>query len=126
MGYYVRAFCTSGRAPAISDLIAWLDECGFEAKAVMDNPNDGGSPDWQSFELLSDADKMPIPVECNRNTGEDSLARAEVWEFLDELEEVEDSPAKRTVVDHLQRLRFVVCCQLYLKRIGLAHPHRTA
>ena len=51
-------------------------------------------------------------VECNRDEGDESLAKAECQEFMDELADLEDTPAKNQVIDHLRKTRFIVSCQL--------------
>ena len=40
------------------------------------------------------------------------MAKAERQEFIDELADLEDTPAKNQVIDHLRKTRFIVSCQL--------------
>lgn len=112
MPYHVRAFCTSDAVPTIRATIDGLRAEGVEARADVDDPAELDSPDWTGFELTYKPGKRPIPVDCDRNTGDDSLAAQEVLEFLAELEDFEDSPARRKVSEHLKSTRFIVCCQL--------------
>jgi hypothetical protein len=85
---------------------------GVDYTARTDNSTELNSPTWRQFEVTYKKEKGPIVVECNRDEGIDSLARAECEEFIDEVRELEESPARTRVIEHLRKARFVVCCQL--------------
>lgn len=112
MPYHVRAFCTSDAVPTIRAALDATRAQGVQARAHVHEPAVLDSPEWVEFEFTYKPAKRPILVECDRDTGEDSLVAQEVLEFLTELEDLEDSPARRKVSEHLKSTRFIVCCQL--------------
>lgn len=112
MGYYVRAFCASDAVPTVNAVLDDLRGQGLQVTAEGVDTAQLDSPEWTEFELSYKPGNLPIPVECNRNSGEDSLASEEVSEFLEELEELDDSPSKARVTEHLKSTRFIITCQL--------------
>jgi hypothetical protein len=69
--------------------------------------------DWHQVAVSYDPGKLPILAECNRDDGTgSSLAREGVEEFLELLEELPQSDAKKRVLRHLKATRFIVGCQL--------------
>jgi len=112
MPYYVRAFCTATRPPTINAVMQCLRQRGLDCTAQVDDRSELDSPAWQQFELIYKPANGPIVVECNRDDGEDSLAKAECQEFIEEVADLEDSPEKVKVVEHLRKTRFIVSCQL--------------
>jgi hypothetical protein len=108
MPCYVRAFCTAPETPTINTVMRWLRDHCFDFSAHADKPSELDSPAWLQFEFLYKAGKKPIIVECNRDDG----ARAECAEFIEEVAELEDQPGKTAVVEHLEKTRFIICCQL--------------
>jgi hypothetical protein len=112
MSYNIRAFCTTEPVPTIRTLLTWLREAGYSAEVPGKRPAALDAPAWKSFELVYDPNKESLLVECNRNSGKRSLCAREVQEELESLEGVKDSDAKRRVVDHLSRTRFILCCRV--------------
>jgi hypothetical protein len=112
VAYIVRAICTADVVPTIGSILKWLkEEGGFpEADAPGEGPKALGSLKWKSFELVYDANKESLLVECNRNTGPRSLCAREVQGELESLDGVKQSRAKQRVKAHLEKARFVVCC----------------
>ena len=127
MAYYVRAFCTSPRVPALAEIQRWL--ATRRSKAVLDNPNhavevaqgrasssptlDLHASDWDQIAVTYKPGKLPILAECNRDDGsEDSLLRQEIGEFLELLQEAGSDAARQRVSEHLQATRFIVACQV--------------
>jgi hypothetical protein len=58
------------------------------------------------------------------HTGPDSLAAQEIGEFLDMVRDIKKYPRKRDkVVDHLERARFLVACQIPVEAFDDAGFH---
>ncbi len=113
MSYCVSAYCTADAVPTIRNLLRWLrEEAGYDAEVRGESPAALDSPKWKSFELVYDPDKESILVVCHRNTGPRSLCARDVKGELKSLEGVEDSEAKRRVIDCLNRTRFLICCRV--------------
>ena len=109
MGYYVRALCTSEVVPTLGEVQAWLKQHGSVAEI---SDADLESSVWERARLFYRRGKLPILVECNRDTGPDSLLREELEEFSEILEEVDPPPGKQTVVAHIAATKFLIACQL--------------
>jgi hypothetical protein len=105
MGYYLRAFCTSDNIPPLRTVLDWADTQGvrLEARAA-----DLATPNWEQAELLYKPDKSPIIAEANAG----DLLREEVDEFVEFLEDVDESPEKKKVLEHLEQSKAVVAAQL--------------
>jgi hypothetical protein len=114
MPYYVRAFCTATQPPTINTVMQSLRQRGSDFTAQVDDASELNSPVWGQFELIYKPGNGPIVVECNRDQGDKSLAKAECQEFVDEVMDLEDAPApaKGQVVGHLRKTRFIISCQL--------------
>jgi len=112
MGYYVRALCKAREVPSIVAIVDRLRDHGFAVEAKPRDPAELNSPHWAQFELVYEPGKLPIPVECYRDTDDDSLVPEEVSEFLDEIAEVNDSPGKIKVREHLKATHTIISCQL--------------
>ena len=63
---------------------------------------------WEQAEVVYNPERSPIVAETN--TGE--LLRDEVEEFIEFLEDVDESPEKQKVLDHLEQSKAVVAAQL--------------
>jgi hypothetical protein len=105
VGYYVRAFCTSKNLPRLGVVVAWAKERGADFRVVG---ADLDLEDWREAEIAFSARRQPLVVESE--TGE--LLKAEIEEFREFLEDVEDSPAKARVLKHLERCERVVAVQI--------------
>ena len=112
MGYHVRAFCTATETPTINTIRRSLRELGFDFTPQVDDSSELDSLAWQGFDLIYKVEKGPIVVECNRDDGDESLAKAECEEFFHEVANLDDTPAKIEVMEHLRKTRFIICCQL--------------
>jgi hypothetical protein len=123
MAYWVYAYCTTDAVPTIRSLVSWLRaKGGFpKAEARFEGPAELDAPGWEEFELVYNPKKPSVQVECNRDTGPDSLCAGQVQGELDSLEDLEDSEAKCRVADCLSRTRFIICCTV----VG-DHGHREA
>src|SRR5262249_58255497 len=103
---------TADAVPTMRTLLTWLrDEAGYAAE-VPEKPKALDSPKWKSFELVYDAAKESIVIECQRNTGKRSLCHQTAQEELNALEALPDSDAKKQVADCLTRTRFIVSCEI--------------
>jgi hypothetical protein len=105
MGYYLRAFCTSSDIPSLRAVFEWAEDQGVRLEApsaVLD------APKWQQAEVIYKSDRQPLVAE----TGAGELLREEVEEFLELLEDVDESTEKQTVLQHLQQSKAVVAAQL--------------
>src|SRR5438445_232430 len=108
MPYYVRAFCNAAQSPTINTVMESLRQRGSDFTAQVDDASELDSPAWKQFELIYKPGNGPIVVECNRDEETDSLAKAECAEFIEEVADLEDSPAKDKVIAHLRKTRFIV------------------
>lgn len=114
MPYYVRAFCTVTQPPTINAVMQSFRQRGSTFTAQVEDASELDSRAWHQFELIYKPGNGPIVVECNRDEGEDSLAKAECQEFIEEVNDLEDAPAyaRNQVIDHLRKTRFIISCQL--------------
>jgi hypothetical protein len=106
MAYYLRAFCTSSDVPPLSDVLAWVTARGVSLQS--DPPNGWG----ETTALTYEPGRAPFLVEINRNDGPESLAAQEINEFLDSLQEMKKGRKRDRVIDHLQKTKFIVACQI--------------
>jgi hypothetical protein len=123
MGYYVRAFCKAPASPSLGAIQAWLDKHApgiqfSDPNHAADEPSgsklsaaDLQTTNWTQVELVYKSGKLPIIVECNRESEPDSLVRAEAAEFSELIGQPKRSAAKRRVLDHLAETKFIVSCQ---------------
>lgn len=112
MPYYVRAFCTAAQPPTINTVMQSLRQRGSDFTAQVDVASKLDSSDWKQFELIYKPGNGPLVVECHRDDEPESLAKAECEEFVEEVADLDDSPAKDKVIEHLRKTRFIVNCQL--------------
>lgn len=113
MGYYVRAFCLARNAPTLAEMLQWLAE--REVKLSLEDQRDrdqAQSPQWHNAALTFEQGKPPILIECDRNDGDNSLARQEIQAFLDKIGAPGRSTAKRRVAAHLKGTKFIIACKL--------------
>ena len=113
MGYYVRAFCASGDPPPLRQVLDYALDKGSPVQLDPEvSASDPDDPNWEQAGLLYKDGKLPILLEVNRNDSEDSLAREEIDEFLEFLEDAPRNGNRKKVEDHLRATRFVVAAQL--------------
>jgi hypothetical protein len=74
VGYFVRAFCTTGEPPAIGDVIDFATARGSKVRLdpAVSEP-DRADPSWDQVGVLYKDGKLPILVEVDRDRsdGED-------------------------------------------------------
>jgi hypothetical protein len=105
VGYYVRAFCTSSDVPPLRAVFDWAEGRGVSLQAPSADLDARG---WEQAEVVYKPDRQPFVVDAN--TGE--LLREEVVEFVEFLEDADESPEKQNVLDHLEQSKAVVAAQL--------------
>jgi hypothetical protein len=105
VAYYLRAFCTSDEIPPLRTVLEWADDQGTHLEPRSADPDDSA---WKQAEVICKSGAQPFIAE--RNAGE--LLREEVEEFMKFLADVDESPEKQEVLDHLGRSRTVVATQL--------------
>jgi hypothetical protein len=104
MGYFLRTFCTSDELPPLQTVLVWAEAHGVS----LETTSAADGRDWEQVEVSYSPDAAPFIIEAN--TGD--LLTDEVAEFVDFLEDVDDSPEKQKVLDHLHRSKAVVAAQL--------------
>jgi hypothetical protein len=105
LAYYLRAFCTSTDIPPLRAVLDWAASQGVR----LDAPTaDLDTRAWEQAEVLYKPDKSPLVAEAN----EDDLAREEAGEFIESLEDVDESPEKQKVLEHLRQTKAIVAVQL--------------
>jgi hypothetical protein len=114
VGYYIRAFCVATLVPPLREPIEWARRRGIELEI---SPDSGAvnldDSDWERVHLFYKEGKRPLILECNRDDGSAAcLAREEVQEFLSFLLDVEASPVKRRVEQHLKETKVIISAQL--------------
>lgn len=111
MGYYVRAFCTSGDLPPLRTILESAKQQGMSVELETEHvAPDLDSPDWREAELRYKPGNQPIPVDVIRSR--DELLSDEIEEFVEFLEDAPDSAAKDKVLQHLRETKAIVATQL--------------
>jgi hypothetical protein len=110
MPFCMRAFCRDFSAPSLSDLLVWLRQ--YETPATICGGGSLGdllSTFWDDVSLCYDPAEAPLRVRCLRSTGAGSAAfAAEVADFVADVGELGDSPARSRVLDHLAATNVLV------------------
>lgn len=113
VGYYVRAFCTTGEPPAIRPILDFAKERGSVVEGVfgalgLDDTS------WEQTAVVYKTGKSPILLEINHeHSPEDgAMFREEIEEFLEFLEDTPDNSKRKRVEQHLRETRFTVAAQL--------------
>lgn len=121
MAYFFRAFCAKGEPPALPEVLRWVADRGVTLRAdLQDNTAWTETP----VSLVYEEGKPPFLAELDPNSGSESLAAQEVGEFLDMLRAIRTHPRKRDkVIDHLERTRFLVACQIPVEEFDDAGFH---
>jgi hypothetical protein len=105
MGYYLRAFCTSPDIPPLRPVFEWAESQGVRFASPSADLDASG---WQQAEVVYKSDRQPFVAE----TDADQLLREEIEEYLEFLDDVDESSDKQKVVDHLGQTKAVVAAQL--------------
>ena len=111
MGYCIRAFCASEKVPTPRALLEYAKKKGVSLALEVDGI-DIDNANWNQLEWVYKDGKLPILMECNRDTSEDGLLRKEIDEFLDFIGKPGFSLAKRRVIGHLKESKYIIACQL--------------
>jgi hypothetical protein len=101
----MRAFCTSGDVPPLRAVFNWAESRGVSLLAPSADLDARG---LEQVEVVYKPDRQPFVVDAN--TGE--LLREEIVEFVEFLEDADESPEKQNVLDHLEQSKAVVAAQL--------------
>ena len=110
MAFCMRAFCRDFAAPSLSELLIWLKQ--YEAPATLFGG--GPAPDmlssfWEEARLSYDAREAPLTVRCLRAAGPGSTAFSEeLADFVADVGECPDSPARARVLEQLAATRLLV------------------
>ena len=120
MPFSHRIFCRDVTMPSLSELLVWLRQHEFEvtpagARSVGDRLsagerlNDPLSSFWDQLALLVDPAEPPITLTCARadRAGMTRLVD-EVADFVADIEELPDTPARARVLEHLRASRALV------------------
>ena len=111
MGYYVRAFCSSDKVPSLRTVLEDIQRKGINLRADDDGV-DLESNSWDQVALIYKEGKLPILMECTRDTSPDCLFREEIDEFVALIGKPGLSFAKRRIIGHLKNSKYIVACQL--------------
>ena len=110
MAYYLRAFCTSESRPSIDQLDEVLRR--DNSKARLETNDNRMAANWNEAEFYYKEEKQPVIIEVNENENAKSLAAEEIQEFVEIIGNPGLSFAKRRVLNHLSKTRFIISCQL--------------
>lgn len=106
----MRAFCRDFAAPSLSDLLVSLRQ--YETPVTISGGASAGdllSPFWQDVRLSYDVAEAPLRVRCLRGSGADAAAFAEeLADFVADVRELPETPARTRVLDHLAATRVLV------------------
>jgi hypothetical protein len=113
MPYYVRAFCTADQNPTVNEILEWANSNGCKLEIDPDfQVSDMNSQEWEQVGFIYKQGRNSILCEINRDDGTtDSLKYAEIEEFKELLEDIE-SENKETVLNHLEKTKFIIANQL--------------
>jgi hypothetical protein len=110
VGYYLRAFCKTDELPPLRRAFEWAAKEGVDLEELGSaQPDD---VEWREAEIRYTADKQPFVVDVSQRRSQDELLSDEVEEFVELLEDVENSPEKQKVLAQLRSSRAVVGVQL--------------
>jgi hypothetical protein len=105
VSYYLRAFCASDDIPPLRAVFEWAEARGVKLEAPSANLD---APGWKQAEIACGLDGQTFIAEADAG----DLLREEVAEFVEFLEDVEESPERQALLDHLKRAKAVVAAQL--------------
>lgn len=112
MAYFIRVFCTQGDPPHVPPD---LDAVTLSARSQPDRGRAASEDTGQiHLELRHKDRRVPVEIEVNRLGAGDgeSIAEAEVAEFLELMSESPDDAVRHRVERHLREARFVVSARL--------------
>lgn len=112
MAYYVRVFCTALDAPPLRDVFAFCAEQGHPLWLGEDTTDtDLDSTVWREITLRYKESGQQIATDVTRKSDGKGLLREEIAEFKEFLEDVDNGPGKRKVLQHLRATNFIVANQ---------------
>jgi hypothetical protein len=111
MPFSTRVFCREGTAPTLTELLAWQRQHGTPI-VIVGGPaaSELLSPVWTEAVVSYDPDEEPFTLRCAHagDPGGAARLRAEVADFLEDLEELPDSAERARVMNHVAQSRFVL------------------
>jgi hypothetical protein len=111
MAFSTRVFCREATAPMLTELLAWQRQHGTPVMlAGGRSAADLLSPFWNEVLVSYDPDEAPLVLRCYHagdRVGARRL-REEVADFVGDLSELPDSPARARVMAHLQATRVLL------------------
>lgn len=105
MSFYLRAFCKSDEVPPLREVFKWAEGQGVQLRAPS---ADLDEQSWEQAEVAYKADRQPFTAEVNTS----DFLQEEVEEFIEFLEDVDQSPERQKVLDHLEQSKAVIAAQL--------------
>src|SRR5216110_1890814 len=110
MPFCMRAFCRDYAAPSVSDLLVWLKE--YETPVTLAGAASSGdllSTFWDEVFFRYAPGEGLLRVRCLRSTGPGSVAFGEeVGDFVTDVGELPESPARARVLNHLAATHVLV------------------
>jgi hypothetical protein len=110
MPFSNRAFCRALESPSLSELLIWLRQQGTPATQISQARPSGDllSSFWERADLQI-AGEPALALECIRAdaAGVDRLTAA-VGDFVADVQELPDTPARARVLEHLAAVRSLV------------------
>ncbi|HET6147638.1 MAG TPA: hypothetical protein VFH68_08900 [Polyangia bacterium] len=111
MPFSTRVFCRESTAPTLTELVAWQRQHGTPVMlAGGRSAADLLSPFWTEAKVSYDPDEAPFVLRCHHAGDQAGAARLreEVADFLTDLGELPDSPARARVMAQIQATRFLL------------------
>ena len=110
MSYFTRVFCCAETFPAFNVIVRHMRILNSTYRLEAEVDENGGF--WTSLDFYYKDGKCPIPVELSWCDEEGSIGAEELVEFIEEIGPPGLSFAKREVIEHLKKTKFLVCNQL--------------
>jgi len=121
MSFSTRVFCREGTAPTLTELLAWQRQHGTPI-VIVGGPAaaDLLSPVWTEAVVSYDPDEEPFRLRCEHASDPRGAAqlRAEVADFIEDLEELPESAERARVIEHLAHSRFVLIVEFPEDGVG--------
>ena len=111
MPFSTRVFCRESTAPTLSELSAWQRQHGTPVMLMGGrSADDLLSPFWSEAQISYAPDEAPFVLRCYHAGDQAGAARLreEVADFLADLAELPDDPARARVMAHIQATRFLL------------------
>jgi len=122
MPFSTRVFCRESTAPTLTELLAWQRQHG--TPVMLDGGRSAGdllSPFWTEARVSYDPDEAPFVLRCHhagdRGVGAARL-REEVADFLADLGELPEDPARARVMAQLAATRFLLVVEFPAGGVG--------